>query len=55
MFLFGSVTAPLRQGENAFSPYCILLYVGFCEWVLLGNWSAVKHSNMVGVLRMIMD
>lgn len=47
--------ARLCQGENTVSLYCILLYVGFCEWMLLGNWSAVKRSNMVGVLGMIMD
>lgn len=55
MLLFHSLMPPLCQNENTFSLYCILLYMGFCEWVLLGNWSAVKHSNMVRVLRMIMD
>lgn len=44
-----------EQCGNTFRLYCILLYIEFCEWVLLGNWSAVKHSNMVLVLRMIKD
>lgn len=28
------------------SPYCIMPYMAFCEWVLLGNWSAVKRGNL---------
>lgn len=28
-------------------------YMAFCEWVLLGNWSAVKRGNLVLVFRMI--
>lgn len=29
--------------------------MAFCEWMLLGNWCAVKHDNLVFVLRMIKD
>lgn len=28
-------------------------YMAFCEWVLLGNWSAVKRGDLVLVFRMI--
>lgn len=28
-------------------------YMAFCEWVLLGNWSAVKRGALVLVFRMI--
>lgn len=53
-FLRVSLTSsPLNL--STFSLYCIVPYMAFCEWVLLGNWSAVKHSDLVRVFKMIMD
>lgn len=46
---------PLSESENTFSLYCIVPYMAFCEWVLLGNWSAVKRSNLVLVFKIIKD
>lgn len=39
--------------DSTFSLYCIVPYMAFCEWVLLGNWSALKRSNLVLVFKMM--